>query len=594
MPSHRQDGGTANSGALQFLFNMDREAAVDTDLIDDGPFNNGAHLYNYSGSNAAIIVGPDGRPARSFTAGTNSSNTAVYQAYCAGTAGPVGSTVAMGCRALQTTNPGTNANLLCWLAQDGTPVFILNSTPAGGVYATVRDQAGNFYDTAAVILWPSPNWWNVGAKWEFHNSTLSLLVAPNYGDRFLSVAAQRVLAPGTRLYNNNTNYFQIRSNTALGKVDGIASVWTTYALGRVLPIGFTGEKGIKQKISGAHKAAYKVPRRWFVGEFQKSIAATARGYSITSAVATGMTTVRVTFSVPVVNDTSTNRDGALYPGNYIFYPGLQPIFVTHVSGNQVFDVELGQAMPSVSYQLKVISVQTPDGQEPQSQGGLDTVNFNGYQPLLAINYVSPFQGTDGIDVTINGAGFVLGTTVLFGATPATVTTQLPGTLIVTSPVHALGPVSVTVTNPDLTSVTKPNAFTYVSPIPPVTGLKFISIVQETLFSLVATFNGPVLMGSGNNSYDALNPNNYTITGPEKVTISSVEQVGTSAVRLKFLLPLSPGIYTVSVQNLIAPDGTQLNVPAVLTLNAKLVLGSQGANAGALNSDAAELIRKHLP
>ena len=66
-------------------------------------------------------------------------------------------------------------------------------------------------------------------------------------------------------------------------------------------------------------------------------------------------------------------------------------------------------------------------------------------------------------MTITGTNFVTGATVTLGGTAATSFSVVNSTTITaTTPAHAAGAVSVTVTNPDAQAATLANAFTYVS------------------------------------------------------------------------------------------------------------------------------------
>jgi hypothetical protein len=86
-----------------------------------------------------------------------------------------------------------------------------------------------------------------------------------------------------------------------------------------------------------------------------------------------------------------------------------------------------------------------------------------YLPPPGIAAVSPVKGSllGGTAVVISGSGFQAGASVSFDGVAATVTSVAAGTIRVTSPAHALGPVSVSVFNPDGQSASTPGAYTYV-------------------------------------------------------------------------------------------------------------------------------------
>jgi hypothetical protein len=76
-------------------------------------------------------------------------------------------------------------------------------------------------------------------------------------------------------------------------------------------------------------------------------------------------------------------------------------------------------------------------------------------------------------VSIFGSGFAQGATVTFGGIAATNVNASEGSISLNTPAHAAGTVSVVVTNPNGTTVTSANAFTYILPsitsLSPITG-----------------------------------------------------------------------------------------------------------------------------
>jgi IPT/TIG domain-containing protein len=98
-------------------------------------------------------------------------------------------------------------------------------------------------------------------------------------------------------------------------------------------------------------------------------------------------------------------------------------------------------------------------------------------PAPTVSGVLPTNGltTGGTAVTITGTNFVAGATVTLGGSAATGVTVVNSTTITaTTPAHAAGAVSVTVTNPDTQSATLTAAFTYVLPPPTVASVTPVS------------------------------------------------------------------------------------------------------------------------
>jgi hypothetical protein len=129
-------------------------------------------------------------------------------------------------------------------------------------------------------------------------------------------------------------------------------------------------------------------------------------------------------------------------------------------------------------------------------------------PAVTVTSVVPNSGSTlgGTNVTINGSGFVNGATVTFGGSAATgVAFVNSGQLTATTPAHAAGAVSVTVTNPDTSNGTLNNGYTYVQQNFDPNGDNEID--PSDIFYLVAYLftggpapagsSGPVLSGDAN-------------------------------------------------------------------------------------------------
>ena len=146
---------------------------------------------------------------------------------------------------------------------------------------------------------------------------------------------------------------------------------------------------------------------------------------------------------------------------------------------------------------------------PDTQSGSLASGFT-YNAAPTVSSVSPNNGpaAGGTGVTITGTDFVTGATVTLGGTAATnVVVTNSTTLTATTPAHAAGAVTVTVTNPDTQSGSLASGFTYTSsPAPTV--------------SSVSPNNGPVAGGTG-----------VTITGTGFVTGATVTFGGTAATNV---------------------------------------------------------------
>jgi uncharacterized protein YegL len=112
-----------------------------------------------------------------------------------------------------------------------------------------------------------------------------------------------------------------------------------------------------------------------------------------------------------------------------------------------------------------VKIVNPDGQET-----VKTQGFTYLAPVPQITSISPNSGpvAGGTNVYIDGANFVQGLKVYFGAAEAQVATFYNSTRIwVKSPASGVdGPVDVRIVNPEGTEGVKTKGFTYIAPPPP--------------------------------------------------------------------------------------------------------------------------------
>lgn len=112
---------------------------------------------------------------------------------------------------------------------------------------------------------------------------------------------------------------------------------------------------------------------------------------------------------------------------------------------------------------------------------------------LSLSAITPATGSTagGETVTITGAGFTTGTTVDFDGVPATVVAiASDGTsLTATTPAHAAGDVTVTVTSSAAVSASLP--YTYVAPVVPPTPVDPVTPASTGSTTLAATGADPV-------------------------------------------------------------------------------------------------------
>lgn len=95
--------------------------------------------------------------------------------------------------------------------------------------------------------------------------------------------------------------------------------------------------------------------------------------------------------------------------------------------------------------------------------------------------------------------------------------------------------------------------------------------------------------------DGLNPANYALSGPIAAVIGDVNVVtdDTQAVDLVLVAPLVTGTWAVTVSNVQTADGANLSNPTTLAFDAVTTPTVTDPNAGAVNIDAKDVLRRHL-
>lgn len=173
------------------------------------------------------------------------------------------------------------------------------------------------------------------------------------------------------------------------------------------------------------------------------------------------------------------------------------------------------------------------------------------QATITISSVAPNSGSTsgGTRITITGTNFASGATVSVGGSSATNVTVVNSTTITaTTPARAAGTVNVVVTNPDGTSATANNAFTYADPQP----------VPPTI-TQVSPSSGPTAGGTA-----------ITITGTNfvtgaTVTVGGVAATNVTVVNATTITAVTPahaaGAVSVVVTN---PDGASVTSVSAFT------------------------------
>jgi hypothetical protein len=194
-------------------------------------------------------------------------------------------------------------------------------------------------------------------------------------------------------------------------------------------------------------------------------------------------------------------------------------------------------------------------------------------PTPTVTSITPNSGTTlgGTAVTITGANFTGATAVTIGGTAATtVSVSSATTILATTPAHAPGPASVVVTTPGGTG-TGTNLFTYVTPLPTVSGITpnngttaggtVVTIAGTNLTGATAVTIGGVaatgvtVNGSGTS---------ITVTTPAHATgivnvVVTTPGGSTTAAGLYTYVPPTPNVASISPSSGTTLGGTSITI-----------------------------------
>lgn len=179
-------------------------------------------------------------------------------------------------------------------------------------------------------------------------------------------------------------------------------------------------------------------------------------------------------------------------GAGVSFGGTAAASVTFNSATQLTAVT-----PSRAAGLVGVTVTNPD------TGNATASNAFTFDAAPAILAVTPNNGptAGGTSVLITGTGFQSGAAVSFGGTAAaSVTFNSSTQLTAVAPAHAMGTVSLSVTNPDTQNSTRTNGFFYA---PPPEATDFYTLTPCRIFDSrlpVGTWGGPVLSAGGERAF----------------------------------------------------------------------------------------------
>ena len=268
---------------------------------------------------------------------------------------------------------------------------------------------------------------------------------------------------------------------------------------------------------------------------------------------------------PATGGTSVTVAGTNFvSGASVFFGGTAATNVVVVNGTQITATVPAHAVGAVN--VLVTNTDTQSG-----------TLANGYtyaSTAPAVTSVTPNNGpvAGGTAVTIAGANFVSGATVVFGGTAATNVVVVSGTQITaTAPAHAAGAVNLVVTNTDAQSGTLANGYTYVSASAPTV-------------TSVAPNNGPVAGGTA-----------VTIAGTNFVNGATVAFGGTAGTNVVFVsatqITATSPAHAAGAVNLVVtnPDAQSGTLTGGFTYRAAPTVSSVTPNNGPLAGGTAVTI-----
>jgi hypothetical protein len=247
-------------------------------------------------------------------------------------------------------------------------------------------------------------------------------------------------------------------------------------------------------------------------------------------VVTGITPA----SGPTAGGTSVTLTGSGFVTGATVFFGATPVTPSSVTA-----LSIALTTPARAAGAADVTVRNPDGQSSAP------VTFTYVGPSgPTITSLSRTSGvtTGGELCVVAGSGFVTGSTVTFGGTPASLVagTAVTATAIsVSVPAHAVGVVDVTVTNPGGAAATLANGYTYVGPAPVVLALNVRG---------GPTAGGTQVLAVGSGFVPGVS---VTVGGTPATNVSLVS-AGVGSTAVSFFTPPKPeGLYDVIVTN---PDG----------------------------------------
>src|SRR5438552_7591730 len=199
-----------------------------------------------------------------------------------------------------------------------------------------------------------------------------------------------------------------------------------------------------------------------------------------------------------------------------------------------------------TYRFNGDLVLSSTGEKIHPDGYYQDATVGGGGTGASITSLNPFTGTTngGTSVTITGTGFVCTPafpSVSFGGTNAAVTSCGSTQIVTTSPAHAAGPVTVTVTNSGA-GASNGLTFTFVDTTPPqFTGVAIASNVVTVTYSKPVCKTAAAAAGSDWTVKNVSNTSSTTVLSDNTPTCTSATDTTNGATTANLVLATSPAI-----------------------------------------------------
>lgn len=345
-----------------------------------------------------------------------------------------------------------------WAADSGANVINMSLGGAGACSQTFQDAIDYAWSKNVVIVAAAGNGGGT-LSMQPANCTHVVAVASTDGNDARSGFSNyggwvQVAAPGSAIYStvnpnlsqNNGNAYAYFSGTSMATphVAGLAALLWSTSWG-------TSAQAVIQRMENTADHIAGTGTSWQFGRINALAAISPGATPPTATRLTPNTAVAASAPFTLTITGSHFRAGATVLWNGVPHPALS------VSDTQVTAAVTAADLSAVGN--VAVTVANTDGTTTAA------LPFTITAAPPQVTAVTPPAAaiTGGATVRLSGSAFQSGATVTFDGLPATVTSITNTAIVVTTPPHGIGTVSIVVKNPDGQTGTVPNGFAYIGP-----------------------------------------------------------------------------------------------------------------------------------